>query len=174
MKNPTPELLTSIEEPFFADLTKRSYEHPVLLVFLRHFGCIFCRELVTELSELEPTLEALEIELAFVHVGTDQDADEFFSQFGLPNVARFSDPQSKYYDKFGLKQMPLVGMISFATIAGSIRALKSGMRQGKTKGNPKMMPGLFFVSQGKIVRKFIHKSPGDRPDIMALIEEESI
>jgi len=174
MNNPTPDLLRSLDVPFFSDLSRRSQEHPVLLVFLRHFGCIFCRELVTELGELRPKLNELDIELAFVHVGSDLDADEFFTEFKLPDVARFSDPQSEYYEKFGLKQMPLTAMVSFATIAGSIRALKSGVRQGKTTGNPKMMPGLFFVSDGKIVRSFIHKSPGDKPDIMAFVKGGAI
>ncbi len=172
--NNSPPDLSSIDAPFFSDLAKRSNNHPVLLVFLRHFGCIFCRELVTELSELRPTLNEMDIELAFVHVGTDQASDEFFTRFKLPKVARFSDPQSEYYEKFGLKQMTLAGMVSFATIAGSIRALKSGGRQGKTEGNPKMMPGLFFVSHGKIVRSFIHKSPGDKPDIMAFVKGRAI
>lgn len=172
MNQSTIERIVELHDPFFDSLLERSKDHQVFLVFLRHFGCLFCREMVSDLKSVEPTFEALDIEIAFVHVGTEDQATTFFTEYGFPNAARFSDPDSHIYEVFGLREMSLSTLASVSTIAGSIRALKSGARQGKAQGNPKMMPGIFVISNGCIVRKFVHESPGDKPDLMALIEED--
>jgi len=173
MLTPTVETLSEIREPFFDALLERSKDHQVFLVFLRHFGCLFCREMVADLKSVEPTFEALDIEIAFVHVGTEEQASVFFREYGFPDAARFSDPESRIYELFGLKEISLAKLATVATISGSIRALRSGARQGKIQGNQKMMPGIFVISDGQVVRKFVHESPGDKPDLMALIEEEN-
>ena len=41
-------------------------ENPTLLVFLRHQGCTFCRETVSELSEKKEQFESTGIKIAFV------------------------------------------------------------------------------------------------------------
>jgi peroxiredoxin len=174
MLTPTAETMSEIQEPFFEQLLERSKDHQVFLVFLRHFGCLFCREMVSDLKSVLPAFEALEIEIAFVHVGTDDQADVFFKEYGFPNAARFSDPESRIYEIFGLQEVSMAKLMSVATFAGSIRALRSGARQGKVQGNPKMMPGIFVISDGHVVKKFVHESPGDKPDLMALIEDDDL
>ena len=37
----------------FDNLKMLSDEKPVLLVFLRHFGCVFCKEAMADLSKLK-------------------------------------------------------------------------------------------------------------------------
>ena len=38
-------------------LSEVAEKQPVLLVFLRHFGCSFCREAISDLSKLKKRLE---------------------------------------------------------------------------------------------------------------------
>ncbi|MBX3114153.1 MAG: AhpC/TSA family protein [Fimbriimonadaceae bacterium] len=171
MHTPSPELLKSIQEPFFQEVLSLSQSKPVLVAFLRHFGCIFCREMVADISELKPSLEAMGIEVAFVHVGSEDDAREFFKEFGLEEELRLSDPESQYYKLFGLSQQSFFKMLSLATIKNSVRAMKSGNRQGGIKGNPKAMPGLFLISKGIVVKIFVHKNPGDKPDLLDFLED---
>ena len=44
-------------------------ERPLFLVFLRHFGCTFCREAVADLAGKRQSIEAKGAPLAFVHLG---------------------------------------------------------------------------------------------------------
>jgi hypothetical protein len=67
-------------------------ERPLFLVFLRHFGCTFCREAVADLSEKRQSIEAKGAPLAFVHLGTEAKAQWFFKPYGMLDVPRFSDP----------------------------------------------------------------------------------
>ncbi len=45
-------------------------ESPVLLLFLRHFGCSFCRETLDRVSQVRGKLEAKGVHPVFVHLGT--------------------------------------------------------------------------------------------------------
>ena len=173
MQTPSPELLRSIQEPFFQEVLLLSQNKLVLVAFLRHFGCIFCREMVSETSELKSVLEAKGVVVAFVHIGSEADALEFFKDFGLENELRLSDPDSQYYKLFGLSQQSFFKMLSLATIQNSLRAMKSGYRQGRIKSDPKTMPGLFLISKGIVVKKFVHENPGDKPDLLDFLEDAS-
>jgi hypothetical protein len=53
-------------------------ERPLFLVFLRHFGCTFCREAVADLAEKREAIAAKGVPLAFVHMGTEEKARWFF------------------------------------------------------------------------------------------------
>src|SRR6202035_2863275 len=66
---------------------------PLFLVFLRHFGCTFCREAVADLSEKRRAIEAKGAPLAFVHLGTEEKAQWFFKPYGLLDVPRYADPE---------------------------------------------------------------------------------
>src|SRR5271154_127633 len=82
-------------------------ERPLFLVFLRHFGCTFCREAVSDLSEKRQAIEAKGTPLAFVHLGTEEKAQWFFKPYGMLDVPRFSDPDARLYQAFGLLRADL-------------------------------------------------------------------
>ena len=44
-------------------------ESPVLLIFLRHFGCSFCRQTLDDVSRIRGQIEARGIRPVFVHLG---------------------------------------------------------------------------------------------------------
>ena len=44
-------------------------ESPVLLIFLRHFGCSFCRQTLDDVSRIRGVIEAQGIRPVFVHLG---------------------------------------------------------------------------------------------------------
>src|SRR5258708_3453314 len=77
---------------------------PVLLVFLRHFGCSFCRQTLSQVGSLRPELEARGVRPVFVHLGTPERAKPYFEYYGLADVERISDPEAAIY------QHPLFGL----------------------------------------------------------------
>ena len=49
-------------------------DHPAVVVWLRHFGCVFCREHVAEVRAARPDIEALHGGIVFVGNGTPRAA----------------------------------------------------------------------------------------------------
>src|SRR6202789_3870398 len=72
-------------------------ESPLLLIFLRHFGCSFCRQTLDDVSKLRGEIEAKAIRPVFVHLGTPERAKPYFDYYHLSDVERVSDPQASLY-----------------------------------------------------------------------------
>lgn len=145
-----------------ADLSK---EKPVLLVFLRHFGCTFCREAMDEVSRNRDDIEAKGAEIVLVHMVEHGIGDDHLFEYGLLDTHQISDPTKKLYNAFELKRgkfSQLFGLRSWVEgfRAGAIK----GYGIGKEAGDNLQMPGLFVISDGKVVQGFRHQYASDRPD----------
>lgn len=163
-----PTLLKAYPSQNGQTLASLVAERPVFLVFLRHFGCTFCREAVAEISEKRSTIEAQGAALAFVHLGTEEKAQWFFKPYGLLDVPRFSDPQGQLYQAFGLVRAELRQYLNFESMRRLIRAGLEGHFAFYPQGDIQRMPGVFLLERGEIRRAFRHKLISDRPDYLAL------
>ena len=155
------------------DLRSLSSETPALVVFLRHFNCIYCRESLAELRRLRSQIEAEGVTIAVVHMGTESQAEDLLSLFGLSNVERFSDPERRLYRAFGLERTSLGQLLAPASWMGMVRAgLKSQFIPGKKLkgmvGDVLQMPGVFLLSDGNIVGDFKPQRADKRPDYLEL------
>lgn len=146
-----------------------SYQSPVLLVFLRHFGCTFCREMLSDVSKNREVFEANGTRVVLVHMSPDDEAVEMFAQFGLEDVDRVSDPDRILYRAIGLSRGRLSQLFGARVWWRGIRAgLVDGNGVGFPSADPFQMPGIFLVQNGKVVRAFKHAHAGERPDYSAL------
>ncbi len=147
-----------------------SMKFPLMVVFLRHFGCIFCREALKDLSEKKSQLELKGIRLVFVHMGDDEAADEYFKDYNLGKFYTIADPDCNVYGAFGLTKGSF-GQIFGLTIM--IRGLQANMNGNayslKQIGDGFQMPGIFLINAGSIEESFIHNKVSDRPDYEELI-----
>jgi peroxiredoxin len=141
---------------------------PLFLVFLRHFGCTFCREAVDTISKKRQEIEGGGSRLAFVHLGTEEKAQWFFKPYGLLDVPRFSDPEGPLYQAFGLLRAELKQYLNSESIARMLFAWTRGHFVGLPAGDVQRMPGAFLMDQGEIRKAFRHKLVSDRPDYVAL------
>jgi peroxiredoxin len=148
-----------------ADLTAQS---SLLLVFLRHFGCTFCREAVDEVAKKRATIESRGTRLAFVHLGTEEKAMAFFVPYGLEDAPRIADPDGKLYEAFGLARAELRQYLNQESILRMLVAWLNGHFVGLPAGDVQRMPGAFLVVHGEIRKAFRHKLVSDRPDYLAL------
>ncbi|MBK8557721.1 MAG: redoxin domain-containing protein [Lewinellaceae bacterium] len=72
------EMVTANSGESLADLSEKG---TVLLVFLRHFGCSFCREAISDISKRRKKLEAKGVRVVLVHMATDlETAEKFFKK----------------------------------------------------------------------------------------------
>ena len=151
------------------DLSK---EKTVLLVFLRHFGCVFCREAMKDLSKKRPELERRGVEIVFVHMSDNKTAQEYFTKYNLKGVKSIPDPSCKLYADFGLVKgsaSQLFGLKNWAR-GFEVVAKDPSILSLKQIGDGFQMPGVFLIQNGKIMESFIHKSAADRPDYLALVD----
>lgn len=150
-------------------LSEASDNSPVLLIFLRHFGCTFCREALADISDLREDIERLGVRIIFVHMTDNHTADPFFLRFGLDGAEHISDPMCQYYAAFGLVKgsyRQLYGLRSW--IRGFESIVVEGNGYGAELGDGFQMPGIFVVHKRQIRGSFIHKYSSDRPDYVAL------
>jgi peroxiredoxin len=143
-------------------------QSPLFLVFLRHFGCTFCREAVDTISKKRQEIEAGGSRLAFVHLGTEEKAQWFFKPYGLLDVPRFGDAEGRLYQAFGLLRAELRQYLNSESILRMLLAWSHGHFVGLPAGDIQRMPGAFLMERGEIRKAFRHKLVSDRPDYVAL------
>ncbi len=167
------EISESIRTQSGADLFTLSRESPVLLVFLRHFGCSFCRKAISDVAELAPELARRNVRPVFVHLGTPEIAQAHFAYYGIPDVERIHNPDASIYRDpiFGLgRENPARALVNPKVlwrwfIRGDI--FRYGVGKIETDGH--QMPGVFFLRDSKIIRSFRHRNISDQPDYLKLI-----
>ena len=162
------EKMTTEEGRSIVELSK---EKPLLLVFLRHFGCIFCREALQDLSKLQDEIFEKGGDLVFVHMSDKETAEQYFQRYKLKNPKWISDPDCNYYEQFGLLKGTLNQLFGFKTwVRGFDSAvLKGNGMSWKQLGDGFQMPGVFLIERGDIKYSFIHNSVADRPDYLKIL-----
>ncbi|MTB53546.1 peroxiredoxin-like family protein [Lewinella sp. W8] len=147
-----------------------SKKRPVLLVFLRHFGCTFCREALSDLSRRKHEIDKLGGELVLVHMSTPEIAEKYFAKYDLRGVAHVADPPCRFYQGFGLTKgtaRQLFGLHSW--IRGFQAGVIDGHGIGKELGDGFQMPGVFVILNGMVRNQFVHKLAGERPEYVDLL-----
>jgi thiol-disulfide isomerase/thioredoxin len=166
------QTLASIRTESGACLLTLAEESPVLLVFLRHFGCSFCRMTIAQIGELRGELAARGVRPVFVHLGTSEIAKAHFDFYGLSDVERIDDPEAAIYrcPVFGLGQKsPWWQLVNPVVWFGWLRGAIFKFGIGKIQGDGSQMPGVFFLKGPKIVRKFIYRNISDQPKWLKLV-----
>ena len=75
-------------------LAALSEASPVLLVFLRHAGCTFCREAIGDVERERGVIEAAGVRIVLVHMGDSEAIEKLTERYGLGGVDRICDPES--------------------------------------------------------------------------------
>lgn len=144
---------------------------PVLLVFLRHAGCTFCREALADLASQRAEIEKQGSRLVLVHMSEPDAGERFIAGYGLESVPRISDPDRTLYRAFGLTRGGLVNLFGPKVWWRGVEAgLFGGHGIGMLEGDGFQMPGVFLLFHGEIIRGYRHQSAADRPDYLALVQ----
>lgn len=146
-------------------------DRPVLLVFLRHFGCSFCRQAIDDVSKIRGEIEKRGAQVVFVHLGTPERAKPFFDYYHLESVERISDPEARLYHQpaFELARVSIFQILRPAVWIAWLKGAIFTYKIGAIKEDVAQMPGVFFLRDRKIVNLFRHRTIADRPNYLALI-----
>src|SRR5690606_24274333 len=135
-----------------------SQDRKILLVFLRHFGCTFCREAVTDIAAIKASLDDIGVTSVFVHMSPAGDGEAFFDERGLDGVKHVSDTERSLYRAFQLQQGRWGQLYGLRTwIRGFKAGVIDGHGIGPAAGDVKQMPGMFLLHKGEILASFRHK-----------------
>lgn len=151
-----------------ASIATLSDQAPVLVVFVRHAGCTFCRESLTQLAQVRRSVEQAGVTLALVHMSPPMDGTRLMNRYGLGDLHRFSDPQRSLYREFGLQRATLNHLFGPAIWMPAVRALADGHGIGLPAGDVFQKHGAFLVHRSQVLRSFLPESAADQADFLQL------
>jgi peroxiredoxin len=150
-------------------LVERSQLSPVLLVFLRHAGCTFCREALGDISRARRAIEETGTRVILVHMGDTGAIEKLVKKNGLCGVDLICDGEQDLYRAFGLKRGRLGQLFGPRVFLRGLQAAVAGRHgMGWISADSLQMPGVFLIDGSGIVRRFRHRSAADRPDYAGL------
>ncbi len=157
------QALDSLSDQQGRTLRALSDGRPLLVVFLRHAGCTFCREALDDLARQRARIEGAGVGIAVVTMSDASGNAALARRYGLEGAAWFSDPDRVAYRAFEL------GRGGFAQVLGprvwwrGLVATLRGHLVGPLAGDGFQMPGAFIIHRGAIVRGYRHALVSDRP-----------
>lgn len=162
-------ILRSVEDQYHSSLFEISNAAPTLVVFLRHFGCCFCREALSDIHESISALQNSGARLVLVHMSDEDDASKLLASYGLADISRISCPDQALYRFFGLGRGSAEKILAPKVITRAVEALLHGHMIGKFVGDTMQMPGAFLVHRGRVLRSFVPNSVDERPDYVGIV-----
>jgi peroxiredoxin len=152
-----------------ASLEELSFGQPVLVVFLRHLGCTFCREALEDLGKHRERIERSGTRICLVSMASEDKTRSLATRYGLGEVGIVADPQQRLYRAFELARGTLGQLFGVRMFLRGFQAGVLGKHgMGMLAGDGFQMPGAFVVSRGRIVRAYRHEDAADRPDYCEL------
>lgn len=136
-----------------------------LLVFLRHFGCVFCREQVTELRAASE--RGGFPPLLFFTQGSATESRAFLRR-DWPEGRAVADPALRFYEAFGVERMGPLQVLRPGLWMAERRARAKGLEGGPRSGDVWRMPGVFLVEGDRVLWQHHYRHAGDMPDFTAV------
>ena len=123
---------------------------PTLLVMLRHLGCLFSSEWLTELRRAGSSNPSFPSVLYF-HLGNTEQGDDFFSALA-PDARAVADPKQFFYKALGVPKASKAQLLDPRVWACGFRASRNGHKAARPVGDLFMMPSgvksFLFVFKG--------------------------
>ncbi len=136
------------------------------LVFLRHYGCPFCKEHAREIDSRSGELRAAGISIALIGCGTSDEARAFRDELRLNNPV-FNDADRKAYEAYGVGVASVGAVLNPRVMVGGVRAAAKGFLPRRSSGHPLQLQGQFLIGRDGTVKS------AARPDVMSDIPSAS-
>jgi thiol-disulfide isomerase/thioredoxin len=171
--DPFRESLSRIPSSQGKTLIELSEAAPVLVVFLRHGGCPFCRQVLDQLKSLSAQLAERHLQLAIVHMMDEKEASSLLARYQLRNVYSFSDPDRTLYELFQVRRGSLAETVGPAVWwSGFKSTVLAGYLPGIPGKDVQQLGAALILDQGKVVASYFSKNSADLPDWNQLLSCE--
>jgi len=126
---------------------------PLLLVFLRHFGCPLCQEMVADVAARRTTMQASGTAVVFVHMHPPEQAAAFFTRYGVGDLHDVSDPERTLYRAFDVPEARPASWMSLGSLRHYISAIfRGGHLPNLVGGDVKQMSAVVRIVDGRVDR----------------------
>jgi peroxiredoxin len=152
-------------------------DRPVVLAFLRHYGCVFCRAQAVALYRHRDEFADVGARLVLIGQGTPEEA-RLFRKIQTVDLPVLVDPDRQAYRAAGAK-IATLGEIyrPGLLIKGLLRTLASRLRlgsivvaPGKIQNHPAQLGGVLVVApDGSIRYAHMSEDAGDIPEPFAVV-----
>lgn len=141
-------------------LAQYTDQQPVLLIFLRHSGCTFCKQTLSQLHTFI-NKNPLPMSPVVVTMSSPEGNENLQQQYQLQSVPFISDPSRRLYQTFQLERGTLNQLFGLQVWLKGIQAALQGHGIGPLKGDGFQMAGTFVVYQQTILKAHRTNSAAD-------------
>jgi len=149
-------------------LAEASESRVLVLVFLRHFGCTFTRQLLRGLQEIQQLAKSHGAELVLVHMMPSGAELPYLT--GRGEVTRIADPLRELYRAFGLAQGGVRELLGPRVWWHGLLSIVKGCGVGHLAGDGRQMPGVFLYHHDRVLAAQRARSASDLPDLPRLFD----
>jgi hypothetical protein len=146
-------------------LGEASMQQPLAVVFLRHFGCTFTRQLLKSLESMKELAAQQQVRLVLVHMLEEGEEVEYLNR---GSIERIADPRCDLYRAFGLGKGGFFELFGLRVWLRGAVAFFRGCGVGLIRGDGLQMPGAFLLKDQKIVNAQRAQTAADLPNVEAL------
>lgn len=142
---------------------------PAVLLFVRHFGCLFCRQQIADITPAVGRIRAAGAELYVIGNGSVEDARAFEPE--LPGGTRLlTDPSREAYCALEMRT-GLGTVLRPSVLLRSLSALRAGFHQSSVGGDPLQQGGVVVITPGGVESyRYVSRFAGDHPDPAAILD----
>lgn len=151
-------------------LAEMSMRQPVMLVFLRHFGCTFCKETIMNIRENKDAIRGKGTAIVFVNMLSEKEGMRILQEYQMDDSVYVSDPEALLYKAFNLRRGTLSQLLGPAVLLRGIYLwfTKKAFTTYKSGADVYQMPGIFLLYQGVVIKQFVHETVADNPPYLEL------
>jgi peroxiredoxin len=133
------------------ELSDRWSGGPLVIAFMRHFGCAFCREHLIDLKKSYDEIRRAGGEVVAIFQYGAEATERFCEAREIPYQC-LGDPLREGYARVELGRGGIREYLGWRTFKGWVRAARGGVYVGRPQGDAAQRPGTFVVdSSGRIV-----------------------
>lgn len=136
-----------------------------IFIFIRHFGCIFCRTHAKEVWQNKEKYEKDGAKIYFIGNGAPYLISGFKEELGIQDATIFTDPKLESFKAAGFRR-GFLAALGPRVLLNAAKAYADGNRQGgmyrKEQGDLWQLGGILVIKpEGKVAYHFISQAAGD-------------
>ncbi|MFM6956174.1 MAG: hypothetical protein ACKOX1_06445 [Ignavibacteria bacterium] len=135
----------------------------VLFIFLRHFGCLFSKEMVIDAKKMMEE-NPFAPQPIFFYQGTIKDGQSFFRKY-WPQARAIADVNHRFYEAFEVRSGGMKEMFGPDVWKCGLRAAAKGLIIGKPIGDPFTLTSVLLAQRNLILWQYHSAHAGDLPSL---------
>lgn len=138
-------------------------EDSIIIIFVRHFGCIACRAHVDQIWNLFRGSKRSSARIIFIGNGRPYVIKDFKDDMDVRDAEIYTDPSLESFDACGMNRS-IAALLNFKSIAAMRRLKAQGYRQGsfEDSGVHRQLGGVVaFRKPGILTYHFTSRHLGD-------------